>query len=113
MLSSASIRERLASDEDRAVPGHWEGDLFSGKGHTCIATLVERHPRYVMLAKVNDKKTETGINALIRKAHKLPEELRKTLTLDRGREMADHERFSLATDTDVYFCNPNTPWARR
>ena len=112
ILDTVSISERPASAEDRAVPGHWEGDLISGKGHTYIATLVERHTRYVMLAKVNDKKTETVINALIKQAHKLPRELYKSLTWDRGKEMADHKRFSLATDIDVYFCDPNSPWQR-
>jgi IS30 family transposase len=94
------------------VPGHWEGDLISGSGNTYIATLVERHTRYVMLAKVDSKKTETVINALIKQAHKLPQELYKSLTWDRGKEMADHKRFSLATDIDVYFCDPQSPWQR-
>ena len=112
ILDTVSIRERPASAEDRAVPGHWEGDLISGSGNTYIATLVERHTRYVMLAKVGDKKTETVINALIKQAHKLPRELYKSLTWDRGKEMADHKRFSLATDIEVYFCDPNSPWQR-
>jgi IS30 family transposase len=112
ILGTVSISERPASAEDRAVPGHWEGDLISGKGHTYIATLVERHTRYVMLAKVDSKKTETVINALIKQAHKLPSELYKSLTWDRGKEMADHKRFSLATDIDVYFCDPQSPWQR-
>ena len=112
ILDTVSISERPACAEDRAVPGHWEGDLISGKGHTYIATLVERHTRYVMLAKVSDKKTETVINALIKQAHKLPRELYKSLTWDRGKEMADHKRLSLATDIDVYFCDPNSPWQR-
>lgn len=112
ILDTVSISERPACAEDRAVPGHWEGDLISGKGHTYIATLVERHTRYVMLAKVSDKKTETVINALIKQAHKLPRELYKSLAWDRGKEMADHKRFRLATDIDVYFCDPNSPWQR-
>ena len=112
ILDTVSISERPASAEDRAVPGHWEGDLISGKGHTYIATLVERHTRYVMLAKVDNKTTETVINALIKQAHKLPRELYKSLTWDRGKEMADHKRFSLATDIDVYFCDPQSPWQR-
>jgi IS30 family transposase len=112
ILDTVSIRERPASAEDRAVPGHWEGDLISGSGNTYIATLVERHTRYVMLAKVDSKKTETVINALIKQAHKLPQELYKSLTWDRGKEMADHKRFSLATDIDVYFCDPQSPWQR-
>jgi IS30 family transposase len=112
ILDTVSISERPASAEDRAVPGHWEGDLISGTGNTYIATLVERHTRYVMLAKVDSKTTETVINALIKQAHKLPEELYKSLTWDRGKEMADHKRFSLATDIDVYFCDPQSPWQR-
>jgi IS30 family transposase len=110
--NTVSISERPASVEDRAVPGHWEGDLISGTRNTHIATLVERHTRYVMLAKVNGKDTETVINALIKQAHKLPRELYKSLTWDRGSEMADHTRFTLATDIDVYFCDPKSPWQR-
>jgi len=107
-----SIRERPASVEDRAVPGHWEGDLISGSKNSYIATLVERHTRYVMLAKVAGKDTETVISALIKQARKLPNELYKSLTWDRGKELADHRRFSLATDIDVYFCDPQSPWQR-
>ena len=112
ITDTVSIRERPASVEDRAVPGHWEGDLIFGTKHSQIATLVERHTRYVMLAKVNGKDTETVINALIKQAHKLPKELYKSLTWDRGSEMADHCRFTLATDIDVYFCDPQSPWQR-
>jgi transposase, IS30 family len=112
ILNTVSISERPASVEDRAVPGHWEGDLISGSGNTYIATLVERHTRLVMLAKVDNKKTETVINALIKQAHKLPTELYKSLTWDRGKELADHQRFTLATDIDVYFCDPQSPWQR-
>ena len=107
-----SIRERPASVEDRAVPGHWEGDLIAGSHNTYIATLVERFTRYVMLVKIPSRDTETVINALIKQAHKLPRELYKSLTWDRGKEMADHKRFSLATDIDVYFCDPKSPWQR-
>ena len=107
-----SIRERPAEVEDRAVPGHWEGDLIAGSHNTYIATLVERFTRYVMLVKVPSRDTETVINALIKQAHKLPRELYKSLTWDRGKEMADHKRFSLATDIDVYFCDPKSPWQR-
>lgn len=110
--NTVSISERPASAEDRAVPGHWEGDLIAGSHGSHIATLVERHTRYVMLAKVEKKDTETVINALIKQAHKLPRELYKSLTWDRGKEMADHRRFSLATDIDVYFCDPKSPWQR-
>lgn len=107
-----SIRERPAAVEDRAVPGHWEGDLLAGSKNSYIATLVERHTRYVMLVRVKGKDTETVINALIKHAHKLPTELYKSLTWDRGKEMADHQRFTLATDIDVYFCDPQSPWQR-
>lgn len=112
IVDAVSIRERPASVEDRAVPGHWEGDLLFGSNNSQIATLVERHTRYVMLAKVDNKDTETVINTLIKHAHKLPHELYKTLTWDRGKEMADHKRFNLATDIKVYFCDPHNPWQR-
>ncbi len=107
-----SIAERPASVEDRAVPGHWEGDLLSGPKDSCIVTLVERHTRYVLLAKVADKRTQTVVSALIEQARKLPSELYKSLTWDRGKELTDHRRFSLATDIDVYFCDPRSPWQR-
>ncbi len=110
--NTVSISERPAEAEDRAVPGHWEGDLVFGSNNSQIATLVERHTRYVMLARVESKDTETVVNALIKQAHKLPRELYKSLTWDRGKEMADHERFSLATDIQVYFCDPQNPWQR-
>jgi len=110
--NAVSIRERPASVEDRAVPGHWEGDLIVGCNNSYIATLVERHSRYVMLVRVKGKDTETVITALIKHAEKLPTELYKSLTWDRGKEMADHQRFSLATNIDVYFCDPQSPWQR-
>jgi IS30 family transposase len=112
ITGTVSISERPVSVEDRAVPGHWEGDLLFGSHNSQIATLVERHTRYVMLAKVDGKDTETVINALIKQAHKLPRELYKSLTWDRGSEMADHQRFTLATDIQVYFCDPQSPWQR-
>jgi IS30 family transposase len=112
IANMASIRERPASVEDRAVPGHWEGDLIAGSKNSYIATLVERHTRYVMLVRVKGKETETVISALIKHAEKLPTELYKSLTWDRGKEMADHQRFSLATNIDVYFCDPQSPWQR-
>ena len=112
ITEAVSIRERPASVEDRAVPGHWEGDLIFGTKNSQIATLVERNTRYVMLAKVDGKDTETVINALIKQAHKLPKELYKSLTWDRGTEMADHQRFTLATGIKVYFCDPQSPWQR-
>ncbi|RPH97396.1 MAG: IS30 family transposase [Lysobacterales bacterium] len=107
-----SIRQRPAEAEDRAVPGHWEGDLLIGSNNSQIATLVERHSRYVMLARVKSKDTETVINALIQQTHQLPRELYKSLTWDRGKEMANHRRFSLDTDIQVYFCDPKSPWQR-
>lgn len=107
-----SIRERPASVEDRAVPGHWEGDLIEGPNRSCIATLVERHSRYVMLAKLDNKRTDTVITALIKQSRKLPRELYKSLTWDRGKEMCAHQKFSLATDIAVYFCDPQSPWQR-
>jgi IS30 family transposase len=107
-----SIRQRPAAAEDRAVPGHWEGDLLSGSKNSYIATLVERHTRYVMLAKVANKDTQTVVAALIKQANKLPDELYKSLTWDRGKELADHRRFTLATNIDVYFCDPQSPWQR-
>lgn len=112
ITDTISISERPASAEDRAVPGHWEGDLLFGSKNSQIATLVERHTRYVLLAKVDGKDTETVINALIKQAHRLPRELYKSLTWDRGKEMADHKRFTLATDIKVYFCDPQNPWQR-
>jgi IS30 family transposase len=112
ITDTVSIRERPPTVEDRAVPGHWEGDLLCGSNHSQIATLVERHTRYVMLVKVDGTDTRTVINALIKHAHKLPQELYKSLTWDRGKEMADHKRFTLATDIKVYFCDPHNPWQR-
>ena len=112
ITNMVSIRKRPASVEDRAPPEHWEGDLIAGSKNTYIATLAERHTRYVMLAKVPNKETETVINALIKQSKKLPNELYKSLTWDRGKELADHQRFSLATNIKVYFCDPHSPWQR-
>ena len=109
---AVSIRERPATFEDRAVPGHWEGDLIEGSNKTCVATLVERHSRYVMLAKIDKKDSETVINALIKQARKLPSELYQSLTWDRGTEMAGHKRFTLATNIKVFICDPRSPWQR-
>jgi len=112
ITNAASIRERPASVEDRAVPGHWEGDLIEGSNNSYIATLVERHSRYVMLVKVKNKDTETVVSALIKQSRKLPAELYKSLTWDRGTELAGHQRFTLATNINVYFCDPSSPWQR-
>ena len=98
--------------EDRAVPGYWEGDLIAGSRNSYIATLVERRTRYVMLAKVKRKNTAVVIEALIKQSRKLPSELYKSLTWDRGSELSDHKKFTLATDIQVYFCDPKSPWQR-
>ncbi|CAB3896111.1 IS30 family transposase [Achromobacter mucicolens] len=112
IVNAISISERPASAEDRAVPGHWEGDLLFGSCNSQIATLVERQTRYLMLIKVAAKDTETVVSALIRHARRLPHELYKSLTWDRGKEMAAHSRFTLATDIQVFFCDPQSPWQR-
>jgi IS30 family transposase len=112
IIDTVSISERPASIADRAVPGHWEGDLLFGSKNSQIATLVERQTRYVMLVKVASKDTVSVVGALIENARLLPHELYKTLTWDRGKEMAAHARFTLATDIQVYFCDPQNPWQR-
>jgi len=112
IVDAVSISERPASVEDRAVPGHWEGDLVFGSGNSQIATLVERQTRYVMLVKLEGKDSQTVVNALIKHARKLPQELYKSLTWDRGTEMHGHKRFTVATDIQVYFCDPQSPWQR-
>lgn len=112
IADAVSIRERPAEAEDRAVPGHWEGDLLSGANNTHIATLVERHSRFTMLVKVPSKNTATVVTALARHVGKLPQELRRSLTWDRGKEMAAHKRFTVATDVQVFFCDPRSPWQR-
>ena len=109
---TVSIRQRPAEVEDRAVPGHWEGDLLIGSHNSQIVTLVERHSRYVMLARVPSKDSQTVTTILAQQIQKLPRELAKSLTWDRGKEMAAHRRFSLATDIQVYFCDPHSPWQR-
>jgi IS30 family transposase len=112
IVDALSIRERPAEVEDRAVPGHWEGDLLSGAKNSYIATLVERHSRFVMLVKVPGKETEVVVAALSRHVRKLPATLRRSLTWDRGLEMARHKAFTVATDVKVYFCDPQSPWQR-
>lgn len=111
-IEGLSIRERPAEAEDRAVPGHWEGDLICGKYNSYIATLVERHSRFVMLVKVANKDTLTVTAALAKKMRKLPAELRQSLTWDRGTELTAHKQFTLASDMKVYFCDPQSPWQR-
>ena len=112
IVDAVPISERPASVDDRAVPGHWEGDLIAGSNSTYIATLVERQTRFVMLAKVKNKNTETVVKALIKQAQKLPSELYKSLTWGRALELASHKKFTLATDIKVYFCDPSSPWQR-
>ncbi len=112
LVDTVSIRERPAEAEDRAVPGHWEGDLLSGAKNTHMATLVERHSRFAMLIKVPSKDTATVVGALSKHVRKLPVELRRSLTWDRGKEMADHKTFTVATKVQVYFCDPRSPWQR-
>jgi IS30 family transposase len=112
IADAVSISERPACVEDRAVPGHWEGDLVFGSGNSQIATLVERQTRYVMLIKLDGKDSQSVVNALIKNARKLPQELYKSLTWDRGTEMHAHKQFTVATDIQVYFCDPQSPWQR-
>jgi len=112
IVDAISIRERPAEVEDRAIPGHWEGDLLSGAKHSYIATLVERHSRFVMLIKVPSRDTAEVVRALSKNVRKLPATLRRSLTWDRGLEMASHKDFTVATDVKVYFCDPQSPWQR-
>ena len=112
IIDAISIRERPAEVEDRAVPGHWEGDLLTGGKNSHIATLVERQSRFVMLVKVPGKDTDSVVGALVRQVKHLPAGLMSSLTWDRGTELADHKRFSVATEVSVYFCDPQSPWQR-
>ncbi len=112
IIDAVSIRERPAEVEDRAVPGHWEGDLIAGSGNSYIATLVERQSRFTMLIKVAGKDTVSVASTLTKKIRKLPAELRRSLTWDRGGEMADHKDITLAADIAIYFCDPQSPWQR-
>jgi transposase, IS30 family len=112
IVDAISIRERPAEVDDRAIPGHWEGDLLAGGKNSYIATLVERHSRFLMLVKVPSKETEAVVAALSEHVRKLPATLRLSLTWDRGLEMAKHKEFTVATDVQVYFCDPQSPWQR-
>jgi len=112
IVDAISIRQRPAEAEDRAIPGHWEGDLLAGAKNSYIATLVERHSRFAMLIKVPSKDTEAVVAALSQHVGKLPATLRRSLTWDRGLEMAKHKDFTVATDVQVYFCDPQSPWQR-
>jgi IS30 family transposase len=112
IVDAISIRERPAQIEDRAIPGHWEADLITGSKNSHIATLVERGSRFTMLVKVNGKDTASVVTALSKQVRKLPAELRRSLTWDRGMELAEHKRFTVATDVQVYFCDPQSPWQR-
>jgi IS30 family transposase len=112
IVDAISIRERPAEIEDRAIPGHWEGNLLAGTRNSHIATLVERHSRFTMLVKVPSKDTATVVAALSRNVRKLPASLRRSLTWDRGLEMAKHKSFTVATNVQVFFCDPQSPWQR-
>jgi IS30 family transposase len=112
IVDALHISERPAEAEDRAVPGHWEGDMLGGSANTWIATLVERHSRFVLLVKLDGKTTEIVIDALTGKIQELPEQLKRSLTWDRGLELAEHKRFTVATGVKVYFCDPKSPWQR-
>lgn len=112
IIDAVSIRERPASVEDRAIPGHWEGDLLAGKSNSHIATLVERQSRFVMLVRLPGKDTDSVVRALTRRVRTLPQGLMSSLTWDRGMELAAHKTFSVATDVRVYFCDPQSPWQR-
>jgi IS30 family transposase len=112
IVDAISIRQRPADIDDRAVPGHWEGDLISGSRNSHVATLVERHSRFVMLVQVDGKDSNSVISALIRQAGRLPEGMMSSLTWDRGAELAMHKRFTMATDAHVFFCDPRSPWQR-
>jgi IS30 family transposase len=109
---AVSIRERPPEVEDRAVPGHWEGDLLSASRNTHVATLVERSSRFVMLVQLRGKDTESVVAALGEQVRRLPSTMMATLTWDRGPEMAAHKKFTVATHVAVYFCDPKSPWQR-
>jgi len=112
IIDGVSISQRPAEAEDRAIPGHWEGDLISGTNNSHIATLVERHTRFTLLVKVSGKDSQSVVTALSRQMIKLPKIMQQSLTWDRGMELAKHRDFTVATDIDVYFCDPRSPWQR-
>ena len=112
IVDAISIRERPVEAADRAIPGHWEGDLLAGSNNTHIATLVERQSRFVMLVHVDGKDSDSVVTALVREVKRLPDGLMSSLTWDRGTELAQHKRFTVATDVNVYFCDPRSPWQR-
>jgi IS30 family transposase len=112
IVDALSIRERPAEAADRAIPGHWEGDLLAGAANSHVATLVERHSRFLMLVAVEGKDTRSVTSALSRQVGRLPQQLRSSLTWDRGMELSEHARFTVATDVKVYFCDPQSPWQR-
>jgi len=112
IVEGVSIRERPADVEDRAIPGHWEGNLICGSKNSYIATIVERQTRFTILVKLNGKKTDHVVPALARQMINLPDQLKRSLTWDRGAELASHQKFTIATDMDVDFCDPNSPWQR-
>ena len=112
IVDAVPISKRPAEIEDRAIPGHWEGDLLSGGKNTHIATLVARHSRYVLLVRVRGKDTDNVVTALVKQVKQLPAGMMSSLTWDRGTELAAHKRFTVATDVKVYFCDPRSPWQR-
>jgi IS30 family transposase len=112
IIDAVSIRERPGDIEDRAIPGHWEGDLLSGSNNTHMATLVERTTRFTILVKLEGKDTTSVVNALSKKIKQLPNFLRQSLTWDRGMELAFHKRLTMDTNIQVFFCDPQSPWQR-
>ena len=112
IVDAISIHERPAEIEDRAIPGHWEGDLIVGGGNSAIATVVERHSRFTVLCKLRSKNAASVVHSLSAQMKKLPRHVLKSLTWDRGQELSAHKAFTMATDMAVYFCDPSSPWQR-